>query len=562
MNSPFRRLTIFQKFFITLTIIFVVAIAEYQSFLQKSSKVELYDSIHREISSARVSISKLEYLLDMFVMAWKLEYGTIDIIRESVDELMTNLNALREDPRYSRIWEEDAMLTGSVDSIQDDLATIRDDLKRLNDAMSQDEIILLHNSIDTNTVLVTAKAERLLSYITERRQAVFREFKNLALMSVAGFVLLMLSGSFLFYRKIFFPVNRAVLTTKKVLSGDGDAVFAEDDATEAGRLGAALNRMLAYFRTDKRRGLEESALLMALSKDLSGQLSAISSLMTLAGRSLAASEVFNEAMRQAASSARSSAGAVYTVEEGSVLRLRAAYGLDEGYIRQAHTLSLPLESLNKSISVFDRVSMANPPLAAVLEERSIELVVSAPLFYNREFTGVLLSMYRDRTSYSADLAPFLEAAAASIAVASGHSALFQKELLARKFLERILNQLPHGLAVFDRGGRCALMNVQARLLLGAEVRFDHSSYSVLEDDLLKEQGMVTSIKKSYEGYSTEFIIKYSALSTRALGLSGPVRKLRIKSFPVYDSGGEISHVALMYEDLTESEPAGAGNGAQ
>ena len=175
MNSPFRRLTIFQKFFITLTIIFVVAIAEYQSFLQKSSKVELYDSIHREISSARVSISKLEYLLDMFVMAWKLEYGTIDIIRESVDELMTNLNALREDPRYSRIWEEDAMLTGSVDGIQDDLATIRDDLKRLNDAMSQDEIILLHNSIDTNTVLVTAKAERLLSYITERRQAVFRE---------------------------------------------------------------------------------------------------------------------------------------------------------------------------------------------------------------------------------------------------------------------------------------------------------------------------------------------------------------------------------------------------
>src|SRR3972149_3819898 len=141
MTSPFRRLTIFQKFFITLTIIFVVAIAEYQSFLQKSSKVELYDSIHREISSARVSISKLEYLLDMFVVAWKLEDGTIDIIRERVEQLMTHLRALREDPRYSRIWEEDAMLTVHVDSTQDDLSKRRDDLKCLDDAMSQDEII-------------------------------------------------------------------------------------------------------------------------------------------------------------------------------------------------------------------------------------------------------------------------------------------------------------------------------------------------------------------------------------------------------------------------------------
>lgn len=562
MNSPFKRLTIFQKFFITLTLIFVVAIAEYQSFLSKSHKVELYDSIHHEISSSRVSISKLEYLLDMFVVAWKLEYGTIDIIRGSVDDLITNLSALREDPKYSRIWAEDAMLTGSVNNLLYDLSIIRDDLKRLNDAMSQDEVILLHNSVDTNTVLVTEKAERLLSYITERRQTVFKEFKTLALLSVAGFVLFVLAGGFVLYRKFFFPVHRAAYTARKVLSGDEAAIFVEDESTETGRLGAKLNMVLAHFRADKKRGEEQRALLDALTKELSGQLSALGALMTFAGRSLAQSEVFNAALQQASTSARSDAGAVYLLE-GEGLRLKAAHGLDEGFIRQAQTLPLPIEALDKPASVFDRVNLPSPSLSALFAERSIELMVTFPLFYNKGFAGVLVSMYRDRTHYTPDLAPFLGAAASSIAVASGHSALFQKELSARKFLERLANQLPHGIAVFDVDGRCVLMNTRARHLLGAEARFDHSRYSVFDDDLLNAQGIVTSIKKSYEGYSTEFIIKYAPLSTRALGLSGgDARKLRMRSFPVYDSGGEISHVAMLYEDLAESETARAGNGAQ
>ncbi len=33
-------------------------------------------------------------------------------------------------------------------------------------------------------------------------------------------------------------------------------------------------------------------------------------------------------------------------------------------------------------------------------------------------------------------------------------------------------------------------------------------------------------------------------------------KLRIRSFPLYDAGGEISNIALLYEDLTETAEAG------
>ena len=69
MRSPFKGISNFQKFFVTLTIIFVVAIIDYQIFLDKYKRIEAYDQLHSRIPSARVSISKLEYLIDMFTVA-------------------------------------------------------------------------------------------------------------------------------------------------------------------------------------------------------------------------------------------------------------------------------------------------------------------------------------------------------------------------------------------------------------------------------------------------------------------------------------------------------------
>ena len=244
--------------------------------------------------------------------------------------------------------------------------------------------------------------------------------------------------------------------------------------------------------------------------------------------------------------------------EGGALRLKASRNLNESFARLPETVSLPPEGQGKRASVLEARSVQDAGLARALEEYGAELLVSVPIIYGKEASGLILVIYSDRGRYCAEEIPFLESAASSIAVASGHCALFQKELSSKKFLERLLNQMPCGLAVFDREGWCVTMNSQARQMLGADPGFDHLKYSVLEDDALKSLGIVTSITKSYEGYTTEFIINYSLLSARALGLNAMSRKLRIRSFPLYDAGGEISNLALIYEDLTESGQCAGG----
>ncbi|MBI5643988.1 MAG: hypothetical protein HY954_11005, partial [Deltaproteobacteria bacterium] len=89
--------------------------------------------------------------------------------------------------------------------------------------------------------------------------------------------------------------------------------------------------------------------------------------------------------------------------------------------------------------------------------------------------------------------------------------------------------------------------------LGAEQRLSApGDYCIFEDDIFYSQGMLTSIRKSYEGYATEFIINYNPSLLTRYNFSGVQRRLRIKSFPLYDAGGEISNIVLMYEDISDA----------
>ncbi|MBI2400587.1 MAG: hypothetical protein HYV23_05985, partial [Deltaproteobacteria bacterium] len=261
---------------------------------------------------------------------------------------------------------------------------------------------------------------------------------------------------------------------------------------------------------------------------------------------------------EAAAAGYADSGAVYVLE-GGLLKLKASTGLDERFAREAGTLGgFPGGRCVKGSAVLDNISMLEAPLKGALMSAGAQLCVSAPLVYNNEASGLLLVMYRDPEKFNSEQLGFFEAVAASIAVASGHSGLFQREHSTRKFFERLLAQLPVGLAVFASDGRCSLMSVQARRMLGADPGMEASGYSVFEDELLASQGILTTIRKSYEGYSTEFIINYSPMSSRALGIAMAPVKLRIRSFPLYDAGGEISNVALLYEDLTGTVEAPGG----
>ena len=557
MRSPFKVLSSFQKFFITLSIIFIAAIIVYQAFLDKSRKIELYDEMNSRITSVRLAITKLEYFLDMFTVDRRFEGATIELIQDEVAALNDNMAGLVENPKYAEVWKKDAILSEGVKTIADDWVTIKAEIKRLNDAMSQDEVMLIHNAVDMNTVLANEKAERLLAAISDRRQAVFRESKTLALRTITGFVLLMLVVSLAYYKKVLSPLSNASKAARRILDGDAAARF-EEGSSVIGAFGAELNLMAESIdRNMKLKALECAGLQGAL-REKSIQVGAMASIMSFAGRSLSQNEVFGFALNEAAAAASADCGAVYMLE-GGVLKLKATAGLDERFAGEAGTLvGFPGEQAGSGSSVLDNVSMLDEPLRGALMAAGTALAASVPLAYNNEAAGLLLIMYREPERFNHEQLRFFEAVASSISVASGHSGLFQREHSTRKFFERLLAQLPVGLAVFASDGRCSLMSVQARRMLGADPGMEPAGYCVFEDEMLASQGILTTIRKSYEGYSTEFIINYSPMSSRALGITMAPVRLRIRSFPLYDAGGEISNIALLYEDLHEPPEATDG----
>ncbi|OGP14591.1 MAG: hypothetical protein A2052_02430 [Deltaproteobacteria bacterium GWA2_54_12] len=557
MKSPFKSLSSFQKFFITLSILFIVAIIDYQTFLAKSRKVELYDEMSSRITSVRVAITKLEYLIDMFTVARRFEGGTIELIKGDVAAMNENITGLVENPKYSEVWKKDAILAEGMRTMSDDWVTIKAEIKRLNDAMTQDEVMLIHNAVDMNTVLANEKAERLIAALSERRHAVFNESKSLALRTIIGFVLLMLVMSLVYYKKVISPLSKASIVVRRILAGDSGARFQEGSGA-MGAFGAELNLMAESI--DKRMNLKalECAGMQTTLQEKSIQIVALASIMSFAGRSLSQNEVFGYALGEAAAAASADSGAVYMLE-GGLLKLKATAGLDDRFAREAGTLGgFPGGRPGSGSAVLDNIAMLEEPLRGALMAAGAQLAASVPLVYNNEAAGLLLVAYRNPERFNSEQLRFFEAVAASIAVASGHSNLFQREHSTRKFFERLLAQLPVGLAVFASDGRCSLMSAQARRMLGADPGMEPCAYSVFEDELLASQGILTTIRKSYEGYSTEFIINYSPMSSRALGITMAPVRLRIRSFPLYDAGGEISNVALLYEDLTGTAEAPGG----
>lgn len=549
----------FQKFFITLSLIFVAAVIDYRLFLDKYKKIEAYDHLNSRITSVRVSISKLEYLIDMFTVARSFEGTTLELIKSDVAALNENIGEIIESPEFSGVWKNDSILAESMQSIGDDWSTIKAEIKRLNDAMTQDEVILIHNAVDMNTVLATEKAERLLVVISERRRVIFSQTKTLALGSITAFVLLALFVSLVYYKKVISPASKALATARRAASGETGARFREGSGP-VGVLGAELNLMNEAFDTILRLKDFECASLEGALNERSAQAGALVSIMSFAGRSLAQSEVFGFAVGEAVSAANADAGAIYSLEDG-VLKLKAQSGLDGPFSRQAGVIAGAHSAIAGARSaVVDDIGSLEEPLRGALKSSGASVAVLVPLVYNSGQTGLLVVSYADPARLNAGQTGFLEAVAASLAVASGHSALFQKEHSTRKFFERLIGQLPVGLAVFGTDGRCVLMSSQARRALGADPGMETSSYSVLDDAVFASQGLLAHVRSSYEGYTSDFMVDYSPMSGRALGLTMDPVRLRVRSFPLYDSGGEVSNIALLYE-LFADAATDAGNGA-
>lgn len=549
------------KFLILLAAIFFIAFIDYKSFLDKSRKTELFDDLHYNLNSIRVSIVKLEYLLDMFVVTGRSESTTIGLIKGDVDKIDENLTELLNSRRYIDIIKDNDLLSDGFASLFDDWQTTKNEITRLDASMPPDGIMLLHNAVDMNTVLVTEKADRLLSVISESRKRVFSETKRLAHKTLLGFILIIIISAAVYYKNVTSRLNRAAATARRIAGGDLSASFKENKNSSVGRLAAELNLMIKAvtgFQTVKEKKNMELA---AALSNRDGQIESINEILAFAGRSLSLGEIYNLAVKECIKWGAADAAAIYINEENS-LRLKTSAGFDDMFLKEGsqipHSEMKGFERNNTLTALKDPEEHPSMNFGWLLKTSGFKSAVCAPITYNMEVTGFLYAAFRENQSFSGDGASFFETLASCVGVSSGHVSMFQKEFNSRRFLERILHQMPHGLAVFDTSGNCLMANTVLKRFLGAEQRFNFTGeYRIFEDDILSSQGMITSIKKSYEGYSTEFIINYNPAAMSKYHFSGPARKLKIKSLPLYDSGGEISNIVLLYEDITDTAEVSA-----
>jgi PAS domain-containing protein len=287
------------------------------------------------------------------------------------------------------------------------------------------------------------------------------------------------------------------------------------------------------------------------------QIEALGHLTARAGRSLSRAEIYDTSLAEMMEHTGAEGAAVYLVEEGRLI-LKASMGLPEPLLKDAAAIS---EESYKDV-VGTRGARVYPDLSlhpdssysALLRSSGFNSAASAPVEYAGAARGVLTALFRDRGEIDPSVPAFIKGVAANMGVFFGYIDLFHGEYTVKRFLERVFDQLPIGVAVFDRTGVCLFLNNNLKMILGIGSGTEMiGEYRVVEDDVLKGQGMLPSIQKSYEGYTTEFIINYNPALVKRHKLTGSQKRLKIRSIPLYDEGGEISTIALLYEDLSDSE---------
>lgn len=541
----------------------VLAVFDFHNFVSKSRKVEVYDDLSQRLSHLRVSIDKIEYLLDMFVVSSNFEGTTVEIIKNDLERLDRIFQDVVNSQDYNNLLKGDPALAGNLSSILNDWVVIKSEIDKLDSSMSRQEILLLHNSVDMNTIMFTERADTVITALAENRRGIFSEARTLAAKSLAGFVLILIASAITIQRGIFVPIRETAATAALVSSGNMKARFKSITGTILAGLSSELNRALDYFNLALALKEKEAQDLASAVLIKNGQLNAVNSVLVSAGKTLSQSELLDAAVKESVSAVGADGAAIYMIE-GQALKLKASAGLDERFIENGS--EMPVETMkgadiSSSTAVFKRTyDFPDASFSDLAVKSGFRSMVTVPLVFDSHAEGFIFLFMKDSLDDSAASEPFYNSIASAVSVILGHIRLFQSEYGEKRFLERFINQLPFGLSVLDRNGTCIIMNTALKRLLGADQRFAITGeYNVYEDDVLKAQGMTEPIRKSYEGYATEFIINYNPSGlVRYSFFKGQSRRLKVKSFPLFDEEGEISNIYLLFIDLSDPDSIRAG----
>jgi PAS domain S-box-containing protein len=116
-------------------------------------------------------------------------------------------------------------------------------------------------------------------------------------------------------------------------------------------------------------------------------------------------------------------------------------------------------------------------------------------------------------------------------------------------LEGIFACAPVGLQIYEASGRCLLVNQAFRNLFGSE---PPPEYNVLRDEIAERNGVLDLVHRAFAGetvtigpmwYDPRELTQIKVARGRRVAISSTF-------FPLFDGRGKVSHVAIVFKDLT------------
>ncbi|VAW39145.1 hypothetical protein MNBD_DELTA02-833 [hydrothermal vent metagenome] len=515
----------------------------------KTQGVELFDELNHRLSVLTTDIVRLEYVLDISVITKNYEDKRGGAITTDIDNIDKSFKDLAR-PDYAGLFKGEMEFIDVRDSMIADWKDIYSELKRLNKVRTEEELMLIHNVVDMNTFILSENSSRLKGFVQERKNIELERRADMLLLALGLSFLAAFAAILFFFIKMVFPFERFFGEVITFLKNGARGKMSENFPGDLRKVSHEINvacekNMISVLNTDRRLKQLETEVCAKV-----GKLNALNSVAMMLASSLSQYEIFMVAVSEVLSAVGAEAGMVY-IKEGDMLKLKVSKGFSETFFYKAEDVPLGEKFAGSELArepvVFmslDRYPEGN--LKEVLLAEGIRSVVSTPIlnennvvgFFDIAFKGEELDMDRHLA--------FLKAISSNIGVAVGYSQLFSREHENSTFLERVIQQIPFGLAVFDVDGLCVMANSAFKNLVGGDLNTDFvGNYNIFSDDEFVRQGLSTFVKNSYNGRIMNFGAEYKS---SYLGVER-VASFKIMSFPLYDAAGNIKQVALCFDPV-------------
>lgn len=133
----------------------------------------------------------------------------------------------------------------------------------------------------------------------------------------------------------------------------------------------------------------------------------------------------------------------------------------------------------------------------------------------------------------------------------------EKIKTSERFLNSIIDQSPYPMWISDNKGTLTRINKACLDLLQIKEDEVVGKYNIFHDNIVKEQGYISLIRKVFnKGETVNFELIYDSSELQSLDLEKTISViLDVTIFPIRDAAGEIKNAVIQHRDITQRKAA-------